>query len=75
MPKKTKTHGGKRIAGPGKTIGRKKRTTAVKKTVLIETSSVAILKKAGDGLLGKGIDLAADFLQANKKEVSNGKEK
>ena len=64
-----KKQGGKRAGS-----GRKKRVTAVKKTVLIESSSVDILTQAGDGYLGKGIDLAAEFLQT-KKEVSNGKEK
>jgi hypothetical protein len=70
MAKTKSKQGGKR-----KGSGRKKRVTAVKKTVLIETSSVAILTQAGDGYLGKGIDLAAEFLQTTKKEVSNGKEK
>ena len=69
MAEKKSQQGGKR-----KGSGRKKRVTAIKKTVLIESSSVAILTQAGDGYLGKGIDLAADFLKT-KREVSNGKEK
>ena len=68
VDKKTKQGGAR------KGSGRKKRETAVKKTVLIEQSSVDILTQYG-GYLGRGIDLAAAALQTKKKEVSNGKEK
>ena len=67
MTKKTKPtkHGGER---PG--AGRKRRTTAVKKTVLIEKASVKILidfskriNEGRKGYLGHGIDVAALIIQ------------
>jgi hypothetical protein len=58
MKKTTLTHGGKR-----KGSGRKRRPTAVKKTVLIEQDSVRILEKLGNGYLGHGIDKAAQEIE------------
>ena len=49
------------------TTGRKKRTTAVRKLVLIELSTVTIMRKLGAGKLGRGIDRAAQIL--SKKGV------
>ena len=59
--KKPITHGGKR---PG--AGRRKRPNAVKKTVLIEKTSIATLVNLGDGYLGRGIDEAAVIIERQK---------
>ena len=62
--KKNIKNGGKR---PGS--GRKKRETAVLKTVLIEKDTVEFYTSYGDGYLGRGMDKAADFLKRLGKVV------
>ena len=57
MKNKPTTHGGKRTGA-----GRRKRPTAVKKTVLIEQESVDFYKRLGDGYLGRGIDEAVSII-------------
>lgn len=54
--------GGKRAGS-----GRKKRTTAVRKTVLIETASVEYMETLGKGYIGRGIDQAVIILKKLKK--------
>jgi hypothetical protein len=56
------THGGKRDGA-----GRKRRVDALKKTVLIDKSSVEILTDLGDGYLGRGIDKAAVIINQKTK--------
>jgi hypothetical protein len=55
--KKKNAHGGKRAGS-----GRHARPTALKKTILIEKETVEIMKAFGDGLLGRGIDKAAQAI-------------
>lgn len=55
-------HGGKRDGA-----GRKRRVDAVKKTILIDKSSIEILTDLGDGYLGRGIDLAAVIINQKTK--------
>lgn len=54
--------GGKRTGS-----GRKKRTTAVRKTVLIETASVEYMETLGKGYISRGIDQAVIILKKLKK--------
>jgi hypothetical protein len=56
------THGGKRAGA-----GRKRRVDAVKKTILINISSIPILTDLGDGYLGRGIDKAAVIINQKTK--------
>jgi hypothetical protein len=56
------THGGKR-----KGAGRRRRIDAVKKTILINKSSIPILTDLGGGYLGRGIDKAAVIINQKTK--------
>ena len=56
------THGGKRAGS-----GRRRRVDALKKTILIDKSSIEILTDLGDGYLGRGIDKAAVIINQKTK--------